>query len=224
MSVQQVLIIDDEAPMRVLIKSFLIKDGYGVSEASNGMDALKMVEENPPDLMLVDVMMPFMDGYTFTEEVRKTSNTPIIFLSAKGEEWDKIKALKLGADDYLVKPFHSGELIARIETVLRRTSPNFRKGDVIKAGPVLLDLTSYRLFLDDQELALTMKEFKLLSLLVQNKNSLVTREYLMQTVWGMEYSGTERTVDTHVKTLRMKMKHHGELIKTVWGLGYKLEV
>lgn len=224
MSVRKILIIDDEADMRKLIKSFLVSEGYLVTEAANGMEALKMFNYNSPDIMLVDVMMPFMDGYAFTEEIRKTSNIPIIFLSAKGEEWDKVKGLKLGGDDYLVKPFHSGELIARIETVLRRTDPYFHKGNLLKAGPISLDLSGYRVFLESEELSLTMKEYKLLSLLVTNKNSLVTRDYLMETVWGLEYSGTERTVDTHIKTLRMKMKEHGELIKTVWGLGYKLEV
>ncbi|TDL30951.1 response regulator transcription factor [Jeotgalibacillus sp. S-D1] len=224
MSVRKILIVDDEAAMRNLIRSFLVSEGYVVTEAANGMEALKIAKNDPPDLMLVDVMMPFMDGYVFTEEIRKTADTPIIFLSAKGEEWDKVKGLKIGGDDYLVKPFHSGELIARIETVLRRSDPHFHKSNLMKAGPISLDLTSYRVFLENEELSLTMKEYKLLSLLVTNKNSLVTRDYLMETVWGLEYSGTERTVDTHIKTLRMKMKQHGELIKTVWGLGYKLEV
>ncbi|PPA70889.1 response regulator transcription factor [Jeotgalibacillus proteolyticus] len=224
MSVRKILIVDDEAAMRKLIRSFLVQEGYAVLEAANGLDALKAAASDQPDIMIVDVMMPYMDGFTFTEELRKTSNTPVIFLSAKGEEWDKVKGLRLGADDYLVKPFHSGELLARIESVLRRTDPNFRKEELLKAGPVSLDQTSHRAFIDEQELSLTVKEFKLLSLLMTNKNSVVTREYLMETVWGHDYSGTERTVDTHVKTLRMKMKQHGELIKTVWGLGYKLEV
>ncbi|MGD7044890.1 response regulator transcription factor [Jeotgalibacillus proteolyticus] len=224
MSVRKIAVVDDEETMRKLIKSFLVPEGYHVYEAANGLDALSIIRAEQPDLILADIMMPFMDGYALTEEIRKTSQTPIIFLSAKGEDLDKVKGLRLGADDYVVKPFHSEELLARIETVLRRTDPHFKKGEVAKAGPVSLDLTSHRVFIEGEEIRLTIKEYKLLSLLVTNKNSLVSREYLMETVWGLEYSGTERTVDTHIKTLRMKMKQHGERIKTVWGLGYKLEV
>ncbi len=224
MSMGTILVIDDEIAMRALIKSFLVPEGYLVKDASNGMEALEMIYEESPDLIIVDIMMPFMDGYTFTKELRKSSDTPIIFLSAKGEEWDKVKGLKLGADDYLVKPFHYGELIARIETVLRRSSKHYRKILTIKAGPITIDVENHLAFLDGKEVSLTLKEFGLLSLLVTHRNNLITRNNLMATIWGTEYSGTDRTVDTHIKTLRLKMKQHGVLIKTVWGLGYKLEV
>lgn len=224
MSALNILIVDDEQDMRVLIRSFLIAEGYKVAEAANGLDALSVIDKTSPDLVLVDVMMPFMDGYALVEEVRKTSDVPVIFLSAKGEEWDKVKGLKLGADDYMSKPFYSEELIARIETVLRRVNPQRKKTTWLKAGPLSLDPQNHRVFVADHEVLLTMKEFQLLSVLVMNKNNVMTRRNLMEIVWGMDYSGTERTVDTHIKTLRMKLGENGMAIKTVWGVGYKLEV
>lgn len=224
MSAHKILIVDDEQDMRTLIRSFLIAEGYHVAEASNGLDALSLIEKTSPDLVLVDVMMPFMDGYALVEEVRKTLDVPMIFLSAKGEEWDKVKGLKLGADDYLSKPFYSEELIARIETVLRRVNPQHKKTTWLKAGPLSLDPQNHRVFVADTEILLTMKEFQLLSVLVVNKNNVLSRRDLMEIVWGVDYSGTERTVDTHIKTLRMKLGEKGMAIKTVWGVGYKLEV
>ncbi|KIL46742.1 response regulator transcription factor [Jeotgalibacillus soli] len=224
MTGRSILVVDDEAPMRMLIRSFLEKEGYRVSEAPNGIDALNLVSAKSFDLILLDVMMPFMDGYAFTKELKQKDDIPIIFLSAKGEEWDKIKGLKMGADDYIVKPFHSGELLARIETVLRRAFPLNHKKNIIKAGPIRLDLNAHRTFLDQEEISLTLKELNILSLLIQCENTVLSRNRLMESVWGAEYSGTERTVDTHIKTLRIKLKKHGELIKTVWGIGYKFEV
>ena len=224
MSLATILVVDDEPEMRRLIRSFLVAEGYSVLEATNGMDALDLLKKTAIDLMLLDVMMPFVNGYTVTQEVRKTSNLPIIFLSARGDEWDKVKGLRFGADDYLVKPFHSGELIARIETVLRRSIQAAHKNVLLKAGPIIIDETNHEVFLDGSKILLTRKEFDLLVLLVTNQNKLLTRTLLMETVWGMEYSGTERTVDTHIKTLRLKLQTAGSFIKTVRGLGYKLEV
>lgn len=224
MSLATILVVDDEPEMRRLIRSFLVAEGYSVLEATNGMDALDLLKKTAIDLMLLDVMMPFVNGYTVTQEVRKTSNLPIIFLSARGDEWDKVKGLRFGADDYLVKPFHSGELIARIETVLRRSIQAAHKNILLKAGPIIIDETNHEVYLEDSKILLTRKEFDLLVLLVTNQNKLLTRTLLMETVWGMEYSGTERTVDTHIKTLRLKLRTAGSFIKTVRGLGYKLEV
>ncbi|MCZ8538345.1 response regulator transcription factor [Paenisporosarcina quisquiliarum] len=224
MSLGTILVVDDELEMRRLIQSFLVAEGYTVLEAANGMDALDFVKKANIDLMLLDVMMPYVDGYTVTKEVRKTSDIPIIFLSARGDEWDKVKGLRFGADDYLVKPFHSGELIARIETVLRRSTQAKQKNKLLKAGPILIDETNHEAYVEGTYIPLTRKEFSLLSLLVANQNHLLTRTLLMETVWGLEYSGTERTVDTHIKTLRLKLHSAGSFIKTVRGLGYKLEV
>lgn len=224
MNIHKLLIVDDEQDMRMLIRSFLVAEGYQVLEASNGAEALMLLEKNAPDLILADVMMPFMDGYALIEEVRKTRDVPVIVLSAKGEEWDKVKGLKLGADDYIAKPFHSAELIARIETVLRRTDPKRRKSNLLQAGVFSIDQKNHRAFAGENEISLTMKEFQLLAVLVQHPKNVLSRRILLEMVWGMDYEGTERTVDTHIKTLRLKLGDKGEAIKTVWGVGYKLEV
>ncbi|WP_197091023.1 response regulator transcription factor [Bacillus sp. FJAT-27231] len=218
------MIIDDEAAMRQLVRTFLEKEGYTVLEAANGIDALSTIEKQLPDLLIVDVMMPYMDGFAFTKEVKRNYDLPLIFLSAKGEEWDKIHGLKLGGDDYIAKPFHPGELLARIESVLRRTKPAPPKTDRYTIGPLILDANSYKATVDGRTLSLTLKEFDLLSRLAQHPEKVFTREQLLQAVWGEEYNGSERTVDTHVKTLRLKLKEHAALIQTVWGVGYKFEV
>ncbi|KMY55370.1 transcriptional regulator [Bacillus sp. FJAT-27231] len=219
-----IMIIDDEAAMRQLVRTFLEKEGYTVLEAANGIDALSTIEKQLPDLLIVDVMMPYMDGFAFTKEVKRNYDLPLIFLSAKGEEWDKIHGLKLGGDDYIAKPFHPGELLARIESVLRRTKPAPPKTDRYTIGPLILDANSYKATVDGRTLSLTLKEFDLLSRLAQHPEKVFTREQLLQAVWGEEYNGSERTVDTHVKTLRLKLKEHAALIQTVWGVGYKFEV
>ncbi|MGG4490267.1 response regulator transcription factor [Metabacillus idriensis] len=219
-----IMIIDDEETMRALIKTFLISEGYLVIEASNGMDALERINIDAPDLIVADVMMPYMDGFTFAEEMKKNHHIPLIFLSAKGEEWDKIQGLKLGGDDYIVKPFHQGELLARIESVLRRVRQSDILSNRITAGPLILDASGYKAMIKNQPLSLTLKEFEILSLLARNKGTVFTREQLLESVWGLNYIGTGRTVDTHIKTLRLKLKDHAYLIQTAWGVGYKFEV
>ncbi|MFK2825421.1 response regulator transcription factor [Bacillus sp. B190/17] len=219
-----VMIIDDEETMRELVRTFLEKEGYRVVEASNGIEALAAIDKQVPHLLLVDVMMPYMNGFTFTKEVKRKYDLPLIFLSAKGEEWDKIHGLKLGGDDYIVKPFHPGELLARIESVLRRTNPSPQKKNRYTIGPLTLDTNAHKATVDGQTLSLTLKEFELLSRLAQHPETVFTREQLLQSVWGEDYNGSERTVDTHIKTLRLKLKDHADLIQTVWGIGYKFEV
>ncbi|KAB7704206.1 response regulator [Bacillus aerolatus] len=219
-----VMVIDDEKTMRELVKTFLEKEGYTVVEASNGMDALFMIDKKVPDLLIVDVMMPYMDGFSFTKKVKSKYDLPLIFLSAKGEEWDKIHGLKLGGDDYIVKPFHPGELLARIESVLRRANHVSQRAERYTIGPLTLDIHSYKAVVDGVSLSLTLKEYELLSLLARNTGKVFSREQLLQSVWGEDYNGSERTVDTHIKTLRLKLKEHAPLIKTVWGIGYKFEV
>ncbi|TDL81057.1 response regulator transcription factor [Peribacillus frigoritolerans] len=218
------MIIDDEEAMRALIKTFLISEGYSVIEASNGMDALERINIVAPDLIVADVMMPYMDGFTFAEELKKNHHIPLIFLSAKGEEWDKIQGLKLGGDDYIVKPFHQGELLARIESVLRRVRQSGILSNRITVGPLVLDASGYKVMIKNQPLSLTLKEFEILSMLARNKGTVFTREQLLESVWGLNYIGTGRTVDTHIKTLRLKLKDHAYLIQTAWGVGYKFEV
>lgn len=219
-----ILIIDDEEQMRKLIRTFLEKEGYAVLEAADGIQALYLVDKKEPHLCIVDVMMPYMDGFTFAKEVKAVSTVPLIFLSAKGEEWDKIQGLKLGGDDYIVKPFLPGELLARIESVLRRTYRQQQTEDVLRAGPLVIDPTSHTVTLNGKSLSLTLKEFGVLHLLVKNKGRVYSREQLLQLVWGDEHQSSERTVDTHIKTLRLKMGQNGGMIETVWGVGYKFEV
>lgn len=219
-----VMVIDDEGTMRELVKTFLIQEGYSVIEAANGMDALALLQNNTPDLLLADVMMPYMDGFSFAGELKKKHDIPLIFLSARGEEWDKVQGLKLGGDDYIVKPFHPGELLARIESVLRRTRQIPKPHTRFIIGPLVLDSLAYKALIDDQPLSLTLKEFEMLSLLARNKGTVFTRDQLLESVWGTDYNGTGRTVDTHIKTLRLKLKDHAYLIQTAWGIGYKFEV
>ncbi|GLY09384.1 response regulator transcription factor [Bacillus badius] len=220
----KVMIIDDEEAMRQLVSTFLEKEGYTVIQAANGMEALSAIDQQMPDLLIVDVMMPYMDGYAFTKEVKRKYDLPLIFLSAKGEEWDKIHGLKLGGDDYIVKPFHPGELLARIESVLRRANPSSRPTDRYTIGPLALDANAYKATVNGKALSLTLKEYELLVRLAQNPGKVFSREQLLQLVWGEDYNGSERTVDTHVKTLRLKLKDQASLIQTVWGVGYKFEV
>jgi DNA-binding response OmpR family regulator len=219
-----IMIIDDEPQMRKLIRMFLEKEGYTVVEATDGVHALSLIAKTAPHLLLVDVMMPYMDGFQFAKEIKLTSTIPLIFLSAKGEEWDKITGLKLGGDDYIVKPFLPGELLARVESVLRRSYQNLPVADTLKVGPLVIDNRAHTAMLNENPLSLTLKEFGILHLLAKNNGRVYSREQLLHIIWGEEHQSSERTVDTHIKTLRLKMGNDGELIETVWGIGYKFEV
>lgn len=219
-----IMVIDDEPQMRKLIRTFLEKEGYDVVEATDGVNALSLIPKVEPHLLIVDVMMPFMDGFTFAKEIKRTSTIPLIFLSAKGEEWDKIQGLKLGGDDYVVKPFLPGELVARVESVLRRSYQHKNVEDVLTIGPLVIDNVAHTVLLNGEPLTLTRKEFGLLHLLAENKGRVYSRQQLLHLIWGEEHQSSERTVDTHIKTLRLKMGMEGELIETVWGIGYKFEV
>lgn len=219
-----IMIVDDEEQMRDLVKTFLQNKGYTVVQAANGIDALSKIHKKVPDLLLVDIMMPYMDGFMFAEEMKKIQDIPLIFLSAKGEEWDKVYGLRIGGDDYIVKPFHPGELLARIESVLRRAKIASLPATRFMFGPLILDIDSHTALLDGQSLSLTLKEYELLHLLAKNKGKLFSREQLLHSIWGDGYTGSERTVDTHIKTLRLKLKSYSSLIQTIWGKGYKFEV
>ena len=219
-----IMIIDDEPQMRKLIRAFLEKEGYDVVEATDGVHALSLIPETDPHLLIVDVMMPYMDGFTFAKEIKRTSTIPLIFLSAKGEEWDKIQGLKLGGDDYIVKPFLPGELVARVESVLRRSYLNKTAKVILTIGPLVIDNVAHTILLHGEPLSLTRKEFGLLHILAKNKGRVYSRKQLLHLVWGEDHQSSERTVDTHIKTLRLKMGADGELIETVWGIGYKFEV
>ncbi|MCZ2257856.1 response regulator transcription factor [Sporosarcina sp. G11-34] len=219
-----VMIIDDEHQMRELVRTFLETDGYTVIEATDGIHALSLINKMPPDLLIVDVMMPYMDGFTFAKEVKKSHDIPLIFLSAKGEEWDKVHGLKLGGDDYIVKPFLPAELLARVESVLRRTYQTGKSVDILQIGPLTIDRDAHKASINGTVLSLTLKEFGLLDILAQNRGRVFSREQLLRSVWGEEHKSSERTVDTHIKTLRLKLGQHGDSIETIWGVGYRFEV
>lgn len=216
-----IMIIDDESQMRDLVRKFLEVENYKVIEATDGVHALSLIKQTSPDLFIVDVMMPFMDGFQFAEEVKRNYTTPIIFLSAKGDEWDKVKGLKLGGDDYIVKPFLSAELLARVESVLRRTYQHALPDNLLKAGPLVIDTDAHSVKVDGAPLSLTLKEFGLLHLFIKNQDRVYTREQILEIVWGENHYSTDRTVDMHIKTLRLKLGDYAKLIETVWGVGYK---
>ncbi|MGE7603740.1 response regulator transcription factor [Peribacillus sp. NPDC097675] len=222
-----ILIVDDEEDMRNLVEMYLLNSGYTCLQAANGVKAINLVESHEVDLILMDIMMPEMDGFSICEKIRLKSEVPIIFVSAKGEEWDKVKGLRMGADDYMVKPFNPGELVARVEAVLRRTGKgkmpvNRENGNIIQLGEIYVNIDSRNVVIEKEQVILTLKEFELLVFLMRHQNQVLSREQLLENIWGTEYGGSLRTVDTHIKTLRMKMRT-ADYIQTVWGIGYKIE-
>lgn len=219
-----VMVIDDEPDMRKMIRTFLEEDGYEVIEAKDGLHALDLLKVEKPHLCLIDVMMPFMDGFSFAKKMQEEMSIPFIFVTAKGDEWDTVHGLKLGGDDYIVKPFKPMELLARIESVLRRSYKQKRETEILQVGPLRINNKSYEVTLSGRNLNLTKKEYGLLYILAKNKGRVFTREQLLHTVWGEHHQSSERTVDTHIKTLRLKMGNEQHFIRTVWGIGYKFEV
>lgn len=217
------LVVDDESDMRQLVGMYLDNFGYEWGEAENGKEALKKLETDHYDFVVLDIMMPEMDGLSVCKEIRKTSDVPIIFLTAKGEEWNRVNGLRMGADDYIVKPFSPGELVARMEAVLRRYTKQEQQQE-IQFGPILINEKSRRIEADGELISLTVKEFDLLYFLCQHTGQVFSREQLLEKVWGYDYAGSTRTVDTHVKTMRLKLGESGNYIQTVWGVGYKFEV
>ncbi|WP_439020188.1 response regulator transcription factor [Bacillus thuringiensis] len=223
MSKYRVLVVDDESDMRQLVGMYLDNFGYEWGEAENGKEALTKLESDHYDFVVLDIMMPEMDGLSVCKEIRKTSDVPIIFLTAKGEEWNRVNGLRMGADDYIVKPFSPGELIARMEAVLRRYTKQEQQEEV-QFGPILINEKSRRIEANGEPISLTVKEFDLLYFLCQHTGQVFSREQLLEKVWGYDYAGSTRTVDTHVKTMRLKLGESGNYIQTVWGVGYKFEV
>lgn len=223
MSKYRVLVVDDESDMRQLVGMYLDNFGYEWGEAENGKEALKKLETDHYDFVVLDIMMPEMDGLSVCKEIRKTSDVPIIFLTAKGEEWNRVNGLRMGADDYIVKPFSPGELIARMEAVLRRYTKQEQQEE-IQFGPILINEKSRKIEADGEPISLTVKEFDLLYFLCQHTGQVFSREQLLEKVLGYDYAGSTRTVDTHVKTMRLKLGEGGNYIQTVWGVGYKFEV
>lgn len=224
----KVLVVDDDVNIVKLIKLYLEKEDFSVCTAHNGRDALSSFRQEKPSIVILDIMMPEMDGNQVCREIRKTSDVPIIMLTAKGETFDKVLSLELGADDYLVKPFEPKELIARIKAILRRSESKnaAANGECITFDKLEVNLTNYELKIDGKILEIPPKELELLYFLASNPNRVFTREQLLEEVWGFDYFGDSRTVDVHIKRLREKLDgvETNWQLKTVWGVGYKFEV
>ena len=224
----KVLVVDDDANIVKLIKLYLEKEDYAVVTASNGIEALDVYKRENPSIIVLDIMMPQLDGNGVCREIRKTSDVPIIMLTAKGETFDKVLSLELGADDYIVKPFEPKELVARIKAILRRSETKNEKSDdkIVQLDKLEVNLVNYELKIDGKTLEIPPKELELLYLLASHPNRVFTREQLLEEVWGFDYFGDSRTVDVHIKRLREKLEgaEANWQLKTVWGVGYKFEV
>ncbi len=224
----KVLICDDEAGLRAVIKRYAVFEGHEVTEAGDGMEAVEECRKQQFDIIIMDIMMPELDGYSAVKEIRKSSDTPVIMLSARGEEYDKVLGFEVGVDDYVVKPFSSKEIMLRINAILRRTaktaSPSDEDGHVIfeKEG-LKADMTAYKVFVDGELMNLAPKEYDLLFFLIRNKNIAVPRERIITEVWGYDYYGDDRTLDTHMKLLRKSLGKYAHFITTLRGLGYRFE-
>ena len=224
-----ILTVDDDPNILQLINLYLTREGFEVLQAANGAEALKLFKATPPSLMLLDVMLPGMDGWQVCREVRKVSNIPIIMLTAKDETFDKVLGLELGADDYITKPFDTKELVARVKAVLRRTQgPEDGKNDLISFPGLTVSLSQYEVFYEGKKVEMPPKELELLYFLASHAGQVFSRDQLLQQVWGYDFSGdSSRTVDVHVKRLREKLpecEKYGWSIHTIWSVGYKFEV
>ncbi len=223
MNEQKILVVDDEARMRKLVRDFLVRAGYKVVEAADGMEACDLFfDTNDYDLVITDVMMPKLDGWELTKQIREYSQVPIIMLTAKSEEHDELNGFELGIDEFISKPFSPKILVARVEAILRRTGAG-NADEVIEMGGIKLDKGAHIVTIDDKPIELSFKEFELLAYFMENSGLALSREKILNGVWDYDYFGDARTVDTHVKKLRAKMGDKGELIKTIWGMGYKFE-
>ena len=224
MEAPKILVVDDESRMRKLVRDFLEKKNFQVLEAGDGEEAMDIFyEEKDIALILLDVMMPKMDGWEVCREIRKNSKVPIIMLTARGDERDELLGFDLGVDEYISKPFSPKILVARVEAILRRTGQD-AGGDVLSAGGIVIDKAAHQASVDGEPMELSFKEFELLTYFLENQGIALSREKILNSVWNYDYFGDARTIDTHVKKLRSKMGAKGEYIKTVWGIGYKFEV
>lgn len=219
----KIMVVDDDTRIRKLVKDFLEKDHFYVLEASNGEEAMDLFYENPDTvLVLLDVMMPDMDGWQVLREIRETSKVPIIMLTARADERDELKGFELGVDEYIAKPFSPKILMARVEAILRRTKG--AEEEALTEGAITLDKTAHEVRVDGERVDLSYKEFELLAYFMKNKGVALSREKILNSVWNYDYYGDARTIDTHVKKLRAKLGERGDYIQTIWGMGYKFDV
>ncbi|MBQ8195204.1 MAG: response regulator transcription factor [Oscillospiraceae bacterium] len=222
----KILVVDDEEHIREVIKEYAEFEGHEVSEACDGMQAVEMAKSSDYDIIIMDVMMPKLDGYSACKEIRKIKNTPVLMLSARGEEYDKLFGFELGVDDYVVKPFSPKEVMARINAIVKRNSAGAAEAaaETVKYEGLEINFTSRDVFIDGEKANLTPKEYDLLFFLVRNKNIALTRNRLLEEVWGYDFFGDNRTIDTHIKMLRNNLGPYRKFIVTLRGMGYKFEV
>lgn len=219
----RVLIVDDEEMIRGVLKEYVEFEGGEAVEAADGMQAVKLCRENDFDIILMDVMMPKLDGFSAVKEIKKTKNIPVIMLSARGEEYDKLFGFEIGADDYVTKPFSPKEVMARVHAVLKRSLQEDVR-DTVSFEGLTIDIAGRNVYVDGEKAELTPKEYEILFYFVKNKGVALTREKLLADVWGFDFYGDDRTVDTHIKMLRSNLKQYRKFIVTLRGLGYKFEV
>ena len=220
----KILIVDDEEMIRGVLREYVEFEGYEAFEACDGMEAVKLCRENAYDLVLMDVMMPRLDGFSAVKEIKKLKDMPIIMLSARGEEYDKLFAFELGVDDYVTKPFSPKEVLARINAVTKRRQTKISNTDVQRFEGLEIDMAGRNVYVDGEKAELTPKEYELLFYLVRNKNIALTREKLICEVWGYDFFGGDRTLDTHIKLLRHSLGEYSKFIVTLRGVGYRFEI
>ena len=220
-----ILIVDDEVNIRKVVREYAEFEGYEITEAENGMEAVSLCHENDYDLIIMDVMMPRLDGYSACKEIHKTKNIPVIMLSARGEEYDKLFGFEIGVDDYVVKPFSPKELMARVKVALKRSKPSSDPNQIDKFvfEGLEVDIAGREVYVNGQKASMTPKEYDLLFYLVRNKNIALSRDQLLEEVWGYDFYGDDRTVDTHIKMLRNSLGEYRKFIVTLRGMGYKFE-
>ncbi len=220
----KILITDDEEKIRALIKKYAIFEGHTAVEASNGMEAVELCRKEAFDIIIMDVMMPELDGFSAVKEIRKTQNIPVLMLSARGEEYDKIHGFELGIDDYVVKPFSPKELMMRIDAIMKRVARDHpQEHDIFVKDGLTADFTARRVLINNQNIDMSPKEFDLIFYMIRNKNIALTREKLITEVWGYDFYGDDRTLDTHIKLLRKSLGEYAALITTLRGVGYRFE-
>lgn len=219
----KLLVVDDEARIRELIKKYATFEQYDVTEAENGMQAVELCRQQDFDLIIMDVMMPDLDGFSACREIRKTSAVPILMLSARGEEYDKLHGFELGIDDYVVKPFSPKELMMRVGAIRKRSGAKSESREVVDIGDLRVDFTARRVTLEGKPLDLSPKEYDLLFYLVRNRGIALTREKLLSEIWGYDFFGDDRTLDTHIKLLRRQLGPYADRITTLRGVGYRFE-
>jgi len=221
----KILIVDDEEKIRTLVKKYAIFEGHEVTEASDGMEAIRICENQDFDIIILDVMMPELDGFSTCRKIRQTKQTPILMLSARGEEYDRINGFELGIDDYVVKPFSPKELMLRIDAIVKRTKVNASKtkDELVSIGGLTVDFVARLVCIDGKRIDISPKEYDLLFYMVRNRGRALTREHLITNVWDFDYCGDDRTLDTHIKLLRQHLAEYSRFIVTLRGVGYRFE-